>query len=311
VSHFFISYSRKNSADVEKLELKMQEEGILVWTDRRIEAGEEWRKMIDLAIEDSIGVILIVSEYSIKSKYVDYEWSYAMGKGKKIIPVAIDVTSESDDDVHPKLSPIQWIKVLNDPLGWQDELVDKLKHLAGVVEDFPPHIQNAVKLFDSLEKSDWKKAVEFLKQNRSPYAIDALALGCHHDTYGVREACGLYFVRNMDKRGIPIIEEIYGTLEVKRTSNPSHLPFIRKFKISSVQKNIIDFIEHSDRKHAENPTKYDRYANLNVINRIIATLEHIITEDGIEELRSASVQLESDGLWKRQVDSMLSKFNAE
>ncbi len=302
MSHFFISYSHNDEKLATELQAKLADEGLLTWTDHQIPAGGEWRKLIDLAIEGSIGVLLIVSKDSMASTYVQYEWVYGMGKGKEIIPVSIDNTRPTSEGVHPKLEPLQWIISQDKLTTWQGDLISRLKDLAGVVEDFPPAIQKAIDLFDSVDMKDWKHAVQYLQQNRSPYAIEALAIGAKHDSYGVRERCGMIFARMMDPRGIPIMVEIYKNMDVKTKRQLLYLPIIRELKISEVQFKIIEFIEYIDsKKRDETPRLYAKP------DSIATTLDIIMTEDGLKELKGLFTRLNSDSIWYKKLKPLLDK----
>lgn len=212
MSHFFISYSHQDEKLATELQAKLADEGLLTWTDHQIPAGSEWRTLIDLAIEGSLGVLLIVSKDSMASTYVQYEWVYGMGKGKEIIPVSIDDTRPASDGVHPKLEPLQWIISQDKLTTWQGELVGRLKDLAGVVKKFSPLIERAVDLFDSVDSDDRYRGLSALKNNTSEEVIDALLYGCHHDYRDVRDRCAeelLIISNDYDAICIPIIKQLW------------------------------------------------------------------------------------------------------
>lgn len=101
----FISYSKHDRFFAELLEAKLNERKFEVWRDvSSIVAGEEWRKSIDAGIHACDAVVLAMSKTSCSSSYVTYEWAYALGLKKPLIPVMLE-----ECDRHPKIEPIQYI----------------------------------------------------------------------------------------------------------------------------------------------------------------------------------------------------------
>lgn len=90
----FISYSSKDKAFVRKLTKQIESQGYTVWLDEKeLIAGDYLPKTIGEAIEKSRVSIVIVSNNSIKSGWVQHEISNAMDrmiKGQmRLIPVLI------------------------------------------------------------------------------------------------------------------------------------------------------------------------------------------------------------------------------
>lgn len=103
MSQVFISYKHTDEGFVNELERRIKENNIPAWkAGNNIPVGEVWRKTIDENIEKSFAVIVVMTPAARLSEYVTYEWSYAMGIGKPIIPVMLEKT-----EVHPKLEPLQ------------------------------------------------------------------------------------------------------------------------------------------------------------------------------------------------------------
>lgn len=103
MAHVFLSHSKKDHAFADLVQLKLKESGVDVWVDHeRLGAGAEWRNGIDKAITDSFAILLALSDHSVKSSFVTYEWASAIGKGKPVIPLLL-----SECDRHPKIEMIQ------------------------------------------------------------------------------------------------------------------------------------------------------------------------------------------------------------
>ncbi len=89
MGHIFISYSHKDQHFVEKLEKKLIDEGFDVWTDHRIDYGTQWPKEIEKALDACDAFIVIVSENSYESEWVQAEVARARRKRKSIFPLLL------------------------------------------------------------------------------------------------------------------------------------------------------------------------------------------------------------------------------
>lgn len=104
MSQIFISYQRNSYNFVaEDLTKRLEKEGFTLWWDERINAGTaDWRKKIDTEIENSRVILLVVTPDAMSSQYVTYEWSYALGKNKIVLPITYFKAK-----LHPRLSTTQ------------------------------------------------------------------------------------------------------------------------------------------------------------------------------------------------------------
>jgi hypothetical protein len=101
----FLSYSTKDHYFAELAAIKLAEANISLWRDQgKLRAGSEWRGGIERGIGDSIAVLVALSENSTDSSYVTFEWAYALGKGKTVVPIKLEACK-----VHPRLEPIQYL----------------------------------------------------------------------------------------------------------------------------------------------------------------------------------------------------------
>src|SRR5690606_30452107 len=103
----FISYKHEPRSNLfaEELYEQLTKRGIGVWYDAELNAGDRWSQIIDAQIDQATFVLVIVTEESAKSHYVTYEWSRALGKGKKVIPLLLQGTVET---MHPPLAVLQY-----------------------------------------------------------------------------------------------------------------------------------------------------------------------------------------------------------
>ncbi len=73
ISRLFISYSHANSAFVDKLETKLNEKGIRFWRDIHDATAGRLERQIHRAIRHNPTVLLILSEHSTNSDWVEHE----------------------------------------------------------------------------------------------------------------------------------------------------------------------------------------------------------------------------------------------
>ena len=99
----FLSYSSDDVDFAEIVEGRLRAADIEVWRDQgELVAGEDWSDAIDQGIDWCDVVVLVLTRAAIRSSYVTYEWAFALGKGKRVIPLLREPT-----ETHPVLDRIQ------------------------------------------------------------------------------------------------------------------------------------------------------------------------------------------------------------
>ncbi len=121
----FLSYATKDHFFAELAVGRMAENEIELWRDKgQIRAGEDWRTAIDHAISRSHAVLVALSQNSAASSYVTYEWAYAIGKGKPVIPLKLE-----ECEIHPRLQITQFLDFsVPGNLPWES-LVDRIREI--------------------------------------------------------------------------------------------------------------------------------------------------------------------------------------
>ena len=94
ISPLFISYSHGDGAFVDKLESKLNEKGIRFWRDTHEMRAGRIETQIDRAISQNRTVLLILSEHSLSSDWVEHEVRMARSLEKEmardvLCPVAL------------------------------------------------------------------------------------------------------------------------------------------------------------------------------------------------------------------------------
>ena len=91
MTHVFISYSRKDTSFVEKLERELNARGIITWRDvHSIPGGARWFGRIKAGLEASYAVIYVDTANAESSKWVEKEFLYAEALDLPIIPLKLD-----------------------------------------------------------------------------------------------------------------------------------------------------------------------------------------------------------------------------
>jgi hypothetical protein len=123
--YWFVSYSTKDHIFAELASIKLTEAGIDVWRDQGLlRAGGDWRNGIERGIANSSAVLVVLSLNSVASPYVTFEWAYALGKGKTVIPIRLEQCN-----VHPRLEPIQYLDFsVHGALPW-NLLVERIREV--------------------------------------------------------------------------------------------------------------------------------------------------------------------------------------
>ena len=130
MSTVFLSYSKKDYFFAELAQIKLSEAGITLWRDQgQLRAGRDWRQGLETGIADSLAVLAALSANSAESSYVTFEWAYALGKGKAIIPVKLN-----ECIVRPQLETIQYLDfTVSGALPWES-LIERIQEIETDIE---------------------------------------------------------------------------------------------------------------------------------------------------------------------------------
>jgi formylglycine-generating enzyme required for sulfatase activity len=85
----FISYSKKDNEYVGKLTAYLENEGLSVWVDDRIDYGDRWWLTIVTNIRKCAAMVVVMTPEGEKSDWVQKEYFYANNLGKPLIPLLL------------------------------------------------------------------------------------------------------------------------------------------------------------------------------------------------------------------------------
>lgn len=89
MADIFLSYSKMDADRIQPLITFLKSNGYTIWWDRSIIAGDSWSATIEAELNKATSVIVVWSENSVKSEWVQIEAAKAKEK-KTYVPVIID-----------------------------------------------------------------------------------------------------------------------------------------------------------------------------------------------------------------------------
>lgn len=148
--HAFISYSRKDTDFVTKLERDLNARGILTWRDvHSIPGGAQWFKRIKAGLESSYAMIYVDTPHAFESEWVEKEYLYANYIKLTILPIKVD-------DKHVSITTINLNPILCDDAHYAAALGKIAAALGGlphepivkgaVAPEVPPHSESTAPL---------------------------------------------------------------------------------------------------------------------------------------------------------------------
>ena len=88
-SFLFVSYARADSQDVYPLVDHLQQDGIGLWIDRRLLAGDDWLDELEVQLNRCAGILAFVTPSFVSSRYCGREVRYGDALQRKILPVVL------------------------------------------------------------------------------------------------------------------------------------------------------------------------------------------------------------------------------
>ncbi len=79
----FVSYSRKDEAIAHLLSYILTTKGVMVLIDRKMETGEHFDEQLQRFIQEADAILLLVTNNSQQSTWVQQELGFAIAKSKK------------------------------------------------------------------------------------------------------------------------------------------------------------------------------------------------------------------------------------
>ena len=129
----FISYSSKNSAAAQAICHELEDNNIKCWmAPRDIPVGAKYASVITQAIKECKAVVLVFSEYSAISPWVESEINIAFSNRRPIVPYKIDTTPlENYAEFYLMLNNRHWIEAYPDFKTRFADLVTVISNLVG------------------------------------------------------------------------------------------------------------------------------------------------------------------------------------
>ena len=203
----FISYDREDSDFAELVKALLEKAGHDILMDTEfLNVGDDWRDELDQAIRASHVLLVIMTPEAAVSKYVTYEWAFALGTHGKIIPLELKKMS----DCHPRLDVLQRLDFTDKARPWEALFAEVAKTAEvkpvttiPIPESAPPVIQQAIKALDSLNENEQEAGIKSLAKTDHPAAREALVMALQHPVESVRITVAFEFPDKKDARRLP------------------------------------------------------------------------------------------------------------
>lgn len=136
-----MSYAQPDRAIASSLADNLMQAGIDVWSDQKLQPGDNWLDQINRHIENAEAVVVLISPRSLQSEWVSREWTAALARNLgggsrpgRIIPVLIEGASFSD--LPPTLRDIQAVDLNRDYEAGVERIAQAIEYLRA--SDEPP-----------------------------------------------------------------------------------------------------------------------------------------------------------------------------
>lgn len=158
MAQVFISYSHEDHHFAELLKLKLEEKQHSVWLDNgALRAGEDWRNGIEKGIHESDLVLAVMSPCSVASAYVTFEWAFAIGRDKAVVPLMV-----KECKLHPRMEPVHYLDFsVRGNLPWAP-LMDRIYDIESDCETSEEQGDTTLRSMGDMQDPLVKKVLEYL-----------------------------------------------------------------------------------------------------------------------------------------------------
>ncbi len=277
MANVFISYDREDSDFAELVQARLEKAGHDTLMDiELLNAGDDWRNELDQAIRDSHVLVVIMTPDAAVSKYVSYEWAFALGAHKRIIPLELKVSS-----LHPRLEVLQRLDFTDKARPWSTllEEVAKATETKPVTTISVPMsaslvIQQAVKSLDSLNEDEQEAGIKSLVETDHPAAREALVMALQHPVKNIRITAALEIPDKKDVRRLPGLTDYLRSHEYGHR----HFPNYFRHQVSAMGLPAVPYLlevlqDQSPRVRIEIADALGDVGDVSVISSLIAALQ--------------------------------------
>lgn len=135
----FISYRRSDQTVARSLVQELEQRGVRVWWDQKIEGGQDWRDAIVEGLQSSTCLVILFSEECNGSKQLKKELAIADTLNKLVVPVLIEDTQPRGHYLY-ELAALNWIQVFPNPASRAADLADRLVRELGLEPPAPADV---------------------------------------------------------------------------------------------------------------------------------------------------------------------------
>jgi len=182
LDHLFISYARNDAEFVNRLTKRLKSLKLATWRDiDALRAGEHWQASIDKALSSAAALVVVLSPRAVKSAYVAYEWAFALGAGKTVIPIIAGKIARAS--IHPRLSGLQSVDFTKRGKPWL-RLIDALEsEVSDAQRSEKAQIRAAFEIKSGKPKKVGNEYVILLSIERIPAGATRATYEAHHKSF--------------------------------------------------------------------------------------------------------------------------------
>ncbi len=177
MSHVFVCYAFHDSDFASNLIRRLNMAGIETADCEPLRALQN-REELDRALDDSFALLLVVTPEILGVETIIYEWAYALGAKKSIVPVLLKTT-----ELPARLRGMPMLDFIEfDARPWE-ELIRHIYYIRGeygssiisIPSDTPADIRSAILQLDSKNPDERRAGLEALVLGQHPLVTAALA----------------------------------------------------------------------------------------------------------------------------------------
>jgi hypothetical protein len=179
-AHVFISSAREDASFVDELIRRLSVSKLAIWRDiDQLRIGADWQQAIEAALRSAAALVVVISPASVKSDYVTYEWSFALGAGVRVLPVRWD-----DSEPHSRLAALQVLDLRSARKPWL-QLIGALQESGAKSRlfDGKPEICAAFKMLSGRPKISNNHYVVDLWIHGAPADVIEVTYRVHHRSF--------------------------------------------------------------------------------------------------------------------------------
>jgi len=263
----FISYARADGLDFAHLLYdQILGFGLLPWFDKHdLQGGNTWQADIDMAIENCIAFVLVVTPQACKSEWVAKEYRLAMGLKKTIIPLVIDSQIEIGRDISPDILDKYQVEPFLNPTNDDWARFGRQLQALRKRHDIPVDILQAQQQATSTNPSERKQAFTYLIDSTHESCELVLEQLCEHHAPSVVIEASIALAKKTNSRNMAVLPGLKQALDHNLHERDAR-NLLELMNNEEAAKLLVEaYRTGQDHRRKDNADSLARFTNLDVI----------------------------------------------